>query len=85
MAWDIGYNPNVNKMLHDLEVDSISIVEFFDVLIGLRNACLLSYNREYNCVRITHYDPNTPNMNSPQMMDDLLEFYEAEQWVSENK
>ena len=85
MAWDINYNPNVNKLLYDFKVDSISVVGLFDVLIRLRNTCLLSYYNELNCVRISRYDPSSPNVNNAQMMDDLFEFYESEPSVIKNK
>ena len=85
-AWNSNYNPTVSKTLYDFRVDSISVVEFFEVLIRLRNACQLSYRVEYNCVRIIEYDSSLPNMNSSQMMEDLFKFYEElELMVIEDK
>ena len=85
VSWNMDYSPNVSKMLCDFKVDSLGVLEFFDVLVSLRNACQLSYRKEWNCVRILEYDSCLPNTDAVEMKEDLFEFYDLEPLVVEDE
>ncbi len=84
-SWEIGYQPNVSKMLRELNIDSVSVLEFFDILVDLRNACQLSYYKEWNCVRIISYDSRLLNTSAVDMKEDLFEFYDSDPLVMKNE